>query len=191
MATTSADGLGLQRTLLNRWPTALALVLSGATLFVIIGDKNTDFAAGIAAMACIYMVAYAVGSQVAAWPAFPAVIALMVVLEIAGVDSVVSMPALLLLLWIIAVGRGRGSDGRVFATQTGGMIFFGALTLVALPLDERGVGVIAGVGFFCHGLWDAYHFIRNEVVNRPWSETCVVVDLILGPVLVVVALTSG
>ena len=51
--------------------------------------------------------------------------------------------------------------------------------------------MIAGVGFFSHGLWDAYHFTRNEVVNRPWSETCVVVDLILGPVLVVVALTSG
>ena len=50
--------------------------------------------------------------------------------------------------------------------------------------------MIAGVGFFTHGLWDAYHFAKNKVVNRPWSEMCVVVDLILGPVLVVVALTS-
>ena len=58
-------------------------------------------------------------------------------------------------------------------------------------MDERAAGVIAGVGFFTHGLWDAYHFAKNKVVNRPWSEMCVVVDLILGPVLVVVALTSS
>ena len=133
MTTTSADGLGLQRTLLDRWPTALALVLSGATLFVIIGDENTDFAAGIAAMACIYMVAYAVGSQVAAWPAFPAVIALMVVLEIAAGRLRRLDAGLLLLLWTVAVGAGAAATVVWFATQTGGLIFFGGLTLVALP----------------------------------------------------------
>ena len=191
MTATSADAPGLQRTLLARWPTALALVQVAAALLVIIGDENTDFAAGIAAMACIYMVAYAVGSKVAAWPAFPAVIATLVVLEIAGVDSLVAMPVLLLLLWAVAIARGRSHDGRWFAIQTAGLVVFGGLTLLALPMDERAAGVIAGVGFFTHGVWDAYHFAKNKVVNRPWSEMCVVVDLILRPVLVVVALTSS
>ena len=100
---------------LDRWPTALALVQVAAALLVIIGDQNTDFAAGIAAMACIYMVAYAVGSKVAAWPAFPAVIATLVVLEAAGVDSLVAMPVLLLVLWAVAIAG--LPDGRWFAIQ--------------------------------------------------------------------------
>jgi hypothetical protein len=190
MTATSAEAPRRSPSLVERWPTALAVVLAAASLVVIIGDEFTDLAAGIAAMACIYMTAYVVGRKFAAWPAFPAVIALMVGLEIAGVDSVISMTVLLFVLWIAAIICGRAGDRRLFAVQTAGMIFFGGLTLLALPMGEQGVGVVAGIGFFCHGLWDAYHFVKNQVVNRTWSETCVVVDLILGPALVVVALTS-
>jgi hypothetical protein len=190
MTTRSSEAPRRTPSLLDRWPTALALVLAAASLVVIIGDEFTDLAAGIAAMACIYMAAYVVGRKLAAWPAFPAVIAVMVGLEIAGVDSLISMTVLLFVLWIAAILRGRTDDRRLFAVQSAGMIFFGGLTLLALPMGERGVGVVAGIGFFCHGIWDAYHFARNQVVNRPWSETCVVVDLILAPALVVVALTS-
>jgi len=183
------EGSGWMR-LFRRWPTGLAVLQVIPALYVIVGAGETDFAAGIAAMACIYLAAYAVGSQVAAWPAYPAVIAVLVAVELVGIDARITMAGLLLLLWIAAVFRGRMRDGRWFALQTAGMVFFGGLTLLTLPLEVQAVGVIAGIGFFTHGLWDAYHFARNRVVNRPWSEMCVVVDLILGPVLIAVALTQ-
>lgn len=175
--------------LTDRWPSALAFVQIGVALFVIVGlQGEAEFAAGIAAMACIYMAAYAAGHGTAAWPAYPAVIAIWVILELFGIDARVSMTVLLFLLWIVAIARGRARDGRWFAIQTSGMVVFGGLTLLALPVDAQVAAVIAGVGFFAHGLWDAYHFAKNKVVNRPWSEMCVVVDLIVGPMLVIAVL---
>jgi hypothetical protein len=159
-------------------------------LFVIIGQEDTDFAAGIAAMACIYLAAYAVGRQVAAWPAYLVVIMVLLASELTGFDARITMTGFLFLLWVLALARGRFRDGRQFALQTAAMVFFGALTLLPLPFDARTAGVIAGIGFFTHGLWDAYHLAKNRIVNRPWSEMCAVIDLILGPVLVVVALTQ-
>jgi hypothetical protein len=186
-ATVAAPGAVPRLT--DRWPTGLAFVQVGVALFVIVGlQSEAEFAAGIAAMACIYMAAYVAGHGVAAWPAYPAVIAVWVVLELVGIDARISMSVLLFLLWIVAIGRGRARDGRWFAIQTSGMVVFGGLTLLALAMDAQAAGVIAGVGFVAHGLWDAYHFAKNKVVNRQWSEMCVVVDLIVGPMLVVAAL---
>jgi hypothetical protein len=65
--------------------------------------------------------------------------------------EITSMTALLVVLWMVAVGRGHAHDGRWFAIQTSGMAFFGGLTLLALPVDERAAGVIAGNGFFTMG----------------------------------------
>jgi hypothetical protein len=173
---------------LRRWPSALALAHVIPALFVIIGERDTDFAAGIAAMACIYLAAYVVGRQAAAWPAYLVVIAVLLAAETSDLDSRTVMTALLFLLWVLTVVRGGFQDGRWFGLQTSGMVVFGGLTLLAIPLDARAAGVVAGIGFFSHGLWDAYHFVKNRVVNRPWSEMCAVIDLIVGPVLIVVAL---
>jgi len=175
----------------ERWPTALALVLAIGALYLIIGEGDTDFAAGIAAMACIYMAAYAAGRPAMAWAAFPAVMVTLVALEAAGgLDSSVSGPALLFVLWLVALVRGRAGDGEWFAIQTSGMVLFGGLTLLAVAGDARAIGLISGIGFFMHGLWDGFHLAKNRVVNRPWAELCVVLDLIVGPALFVVALTT-
>lgn len=190
MATTSAEPRRPSSTLLDRWPTALALVQVALALFVIVGDGETDLASGVAAMACIYMAAYVVGNPVAAWPAYPAVIVVLVGAGVAGLDARIVMTVLLFALWLVAVVRGRSREGRWFAIETAGLVVFGGLTLLALPFDERAAGVIAGIGFLSHGLWDAYHFAKNKIVNRPWSEMCVVMDLIIGPAIVVVALTG-
>jgi hypothetical protein len=45
----------------------------------------------------------------------------------------------------------------------------------------------AATGDLAHGAWDAYHFRANQVVNRPWSEFCWVVDLAVGTALLVAA----
>ena len=37
--------------------------------------------------------------------------------------------------------------------------------------------VIAGLGRFAHGLWGACNVAKDKVVNRPWSEMCVVAAL--------------
>ena len=47
--------------------------------------------------------------------------------------------------------------------------------------------MLAGAGFLAHGVWDAYHFRVNKVVNRPYAEFCGVFDLLVGPALIIVA----
>jgi hypothetical protein len=190
MTSSSPDRLVASMGLARRWPTALALLQVAAALYFILSEGKTDFASGIAAMACIYMAAYAAGRGTVAWAAYPGVVAVSLVMEYAGLDPRICLTVLLVALWIVAIGKGHARDGRWFAIQTSGMVFFGGLTLLALAVDQRAAGVLAGIGFFTHGLWDGYHFVRNKIVTRSWSEMCVVVDLIVGPALVVTALTS-
>src|ERR671917_907473 len=58
-----------------RWPTALALVQAAAVAVIVLLDADVEFATGIATMAGIYMVAYALGRPVAAWVAYPSLTA--------------------------------------------------------------------------------------------------------------------
>lgn len=189
MAASRSDALAGSWTIADRWPTAVALVQVVGALYIILGQGETDFASGIAAMACIYMAAYVAGRGVVAWAAYPAVVVILVVLELGGIDSSISTTALLVALWTAALVQGHAHDGPWFVIQTSGMVFFGGLTLLALAVDTRAAGVVAGIGFFTHGLWDAFHFVKNRIVSRSWSEMCVVVDLIVGPALVATALT--
>lgn len=85
-------------------------------------------------------------------------------------------------------GPGPARDGRWFAVETAGLFFLGAITVAALTVDPRLGGVLAGVGWFAHGLWDAYHWVNDRVVNRPWSEMCAVLDIPIGLLLIVVSL---
>ncbi|MGH3737359.1 MAG: hypothetical protein ACRDT6_17355 [Micromonosporaceae bacterium] len=61
--------------------------------------------------------------------------------------------------------------------------------VAASLVEPRWAVLLAGVGWLCHGVWDAYHFVQNKIVNRPWSEFCTVVDVVVDPALIVVALT--
>ncbi|MGW4460795.1 hypothetical protein [Micromonospora sp. NPDC004704] len=179
----------------ERWPTALALVvIAGAITVIALVDREAElFGPAIATMAGIYLVAYATGRPWTAWPAFvvlSAVVSVLHVLRRTGVlevDPAVGMTVVLLPLWLWTVVRRRFTDAGAFSVQTAGMVGFGAVTLVCAAVEPRLGIVLAGAGFLAHGVWDAYHFIVDRVVNRPWSEFCGVVDIAVGAALVVVA----
>jgi hypothetical protein len=37
-----------------------------------------------------------------------------------------------------------------------------------------------GIAILGHAAWDAYHFVRNRVVQRSYAEFCFFTDLLLG-----------
>jgi hypothetical protein len=188
-----ATGTTTSTRLSERWPTALGLVVAGGVcVAVILGldvdDVADEFAPGIATMMGIYLVAYAVGKPGAAWWGFVGLFAVAVLVGPLGLDAAVVMTAVLGLLWLWVLARGRASDRPWFAVETLGLVFFGGLTIAAVVADARLAGILAGVGWFTHGLWDAYHFAQNRVVVRSWSELCAVVDIPVGTVLIVVSI---
>ncbi len=178
-------------TLTARWPTALALVQSAALIAVIVlVGADVEFAPGPAVMAGIYMVAFALGRPAAAWAAWPSLMAVVLALILLGIDTQVGMTVVLVLLWIWAIWRGRTRDDRWFTIQTAGMVVFGAFTVLAILVDPTVGGVLVGIGWIAHGIWDIYHFVKNKIVNRPWAEMCFVVDILVGVAIVVATLVQ-
>jgi hypothetical protein len=171
--TTGATTSGLT----ERWPTALGLVVAAGVCAAVIAGLDVDdvadeFAPGIATMMGIYLAAYAIGKPASAWLAFVGLVAV----------------ALLGPLWLWVLLRGRAGDRPWFAIETVGLVFFGGLTIAAVVADARLAGILAGAGWFTHGLWDAYHFATDRVVARSWSEMCAVVDIPIGTALIVVSI---
>ncbi|ADD43380.1 hypothetical protein [Stackebrandtia nassauensis] len=175
--------------LVNRWPTALGLLgAAGCITAILMGAKESEFGSAAAIMAGMYLFAYALNKPVTVWLAFPVMSAATTVVTFLGYDSAVWIPALLVVLWVWALVAGRAADGRLFTVQTVGMIAFGAITLATAFAEPTLGGVLAGLGFFAHGLWDVAHFRADKVVNRPWSEFCAVVDIPVGLTLIAAAL---
>lgn len=178
--------------LTERWPTAVGLAVAGVVAVIILGldvdDLDEEFAPGIATMAGIYLAAYAIGRPVSAWLAFAVLVTIALLVGGLGVDAGVGMTVILGLLWLLVVMRGRASDRPWFAIESLGLIVFGGLTLAAVVADARLAGILAGVGWFTHGLWDGYHFAKNQIVVRSWSEMCAVVDIPVGTLLIVVSI---
>ena len=82
----------------------------------------------------------------------------------------------------VAWGSARGelrSRGALL-TQSFAVLGFGAVALVALQVDLRLGALLMGATWLGHGLWDAYHFWRNRVLPRAWTEYCGVADLLVG-----------
>ncbi|NUO58801.1 MAG: hypothetical protein HOV71_24025 [Hamadaea sp.] len=175
----------------DRWPTALGLVsIAGAVAALLLSSRDELlFGPAIATMAGIYLMAYALGRPWTAWPAFVVLSIVVTVFQIlylrsGGPHPAVGMSAVLVVLWIWVLAARRFRD---LTLQTGGMVFFGALSLLCVVVEPRLAVAVAGVGFLFHGAWDAYHFKVDRVVNRPWSEFCGVVDLGVGLALLVAA----
>jgi hypothetical protein len=181
--------------LIDRWPFALGLVLAAGICAAVIPGLDVDdvadeFAPGIATMMGIYLAAYATGKPASAWWAFAVLFAVAVLVGPLGLDAAVVMAAVLGPLWLWVLARGRARDRPWFAIETLGFLFFGGLTIAAVIADARLAGILAGVGWFTHGLWDAYHFTKDRVVVRSWSEMCAVLDIPVGTALIVVSITG-
>jgi hypothetical protein len=180
-------------TLTRRWPTALGLV--AAVLAIVLLDLNVEqFGPVVVLMAGIYMMTYALGPPPTVWLSFFALSIVFGVLralddlDALPVDPAVAVTVVVVLLWVWAVLRRRYTDGATFTLQTAGMVGFGAVTLVCAVVAPRWGLALAGVGFLAHGVWDAYHFATNKVVHRTYAEFCGVVDLVIGPALIVAAI---
>jgi hypothetical protein len=180
---------------IDRWPSALALLCSAGAIAVIalVDDEERLFGPSIATMAGIYLLAYAVGRPWTAWLGFVVLSVVVSVLQtlwrldVPAVHPGVGMTVVLVLLWFWTLARRRYTDRGTFTVQTAGMVGFGVVTLLCAAAQPRLGVLLAGVGFLAHGVWDAYHFRADKVVNRPWSEFCAVVDLAVGTALVVAA----
>jgi hypothetical protein len=183
--------------LAERWPTALALIGAAAAILVIVLlDREVElFGPLVVMMAGIYLMAYAIGRPASAWLALVVLSTAVSVLQVLDgrdvppVDPAVGMSIVVLLVWLWTLLRRRFTDGATFTMQTAGMVGFGAVTLVCAVLAPRWGILLAGAGFLAHAAWDTYHFRANKVVNRPYAEFCGVVDVVIGLVLIVVALT--
>jgi CDP-diglyceride synthetase len=173
----------------------LAVVFIAFAIAVIaLLDRDAElFGPSVATMAGIYLVAFADGRPWTAWVAFVVLSAVVSVLQVLRLTDVlddhpgIGMALVLVLLWLWAVARRRFTDGGTFSVQTAGMLGFGAITLLCAVAQPRLGAALAGVGFLAHGIWDAYHFKADKVVNRPWSEFCAVIDLPVGVALIVAA----
>ena len=177
----------------ERWPTAVGLVVAAVACAAVIAGLDVDdvadeFAPGVATMMGIYLAAYATGKPTSAWLAFVGLVAVAVLVGPLGLDAAVVMTAVLGPLWLWVLARGRARDRPWFAIETLGLVFFGGLTIAAVVADARLAGILVGVGWFTHGLWDAYHFAKDRVVARSWSELCAVVDIPIGTALIVVSI---
>jgi hypothetical protein len=177
--------------MVDRWPSALALVvIAGALAVIVLSDRDAElFGPAVATMAGIYLMAYAIGRPWTAWLAFAVLSAVVTLLhllarlDLPSVDPAVGMTVVLVPLWLGAVARRRFGDVGTFSIQTAGMVLFGLITLLCAAAEPRVGAMLAGLGILAHGLWDAYHFKLNKVVNRSWAEFCCVVDLAVGTVL--------
>jgi hypothetical protein len=177
----------------ERWPTAVGLVVAAGVCAAVVAGLDVDdvadeFAPGVATMMGIYLAAYAIGKPASAWLAFAGLVTVAVLVGPLGLDAAIVMTAFLAPLWLWVLARGRAHDRPWFAIQTLGLVFFGGLTIAAVVADARLAGILAGVGWLTHGLWDAYHFAKDQVVVRSWSEMCAVVDIPVGTALIVVSI---
>jgi hypothetical protein len=179
--------------LTQRWPTGLALV-SAVAAIVLLDHTVEQFGPLVVTMAGIYVMTYALGPPLTVWPSFVALSIVFGVLralddlDALPVDPAVVMTAVVVLLWLWTVLRRRFTDGSTFRLQTAGLVGFGAVTLVCAAIAPQWGLALAGVGWLAHGAWDAYHFATNKVVHRTYAEFCGVIDVVVGPALIVAAL---
>lgn len=175
--------------LLHRWPTALGIALAFLTLFD--GQIDSSFVSSLAAiivvMALVYLGAAVLARRSAAWWVFLAgfvVIFLLRLLDLSMAAVIVFWISALALL-AVSVVRAQWRSTDTLPLQTGGMVAFGAVALVALSVDPVWAGYLLAAALLAHAAWDAVHWWRNRVVPRTYAEFCGVVDLLLGVAILV------
>jgi hypothetical protein len=82
--------------------------------------------------------------------------------------------------------RGDLRSPRLLAVQTGAVLAFGAVTIAAVAADPGVARYVLAAGWLAHAASDVVRHRADPVVPRWYSETCLVVDLILATGLVTV-----
>jgi hypothetical protein len=176
--------------LLQRWPTALALVAGAA---MILGEGGSDeevrfFAGLLPLLPLVYLVVAKLRRRQATWPTLVvgfALVAVLRMLDLLALPAGLAAVALVVLVWGAVDGQLRGPDP--FRVQALGMLGFGALALAGLVVDpDLGTWLVAA-GWFLHGIWDLVHLRLDKVVARSYAEACAVIDILVAAQLVLLA----
>ena len=163
----------------NRWPSALALLLTGLTF----GGTGSPEAVGslsevLLILPLLYLLVAKLRNRRATWPllvgGIGGVVALRV-FDLVSVGLVLSVLALVVLVW----GALDGELHRpgAFRVQALGMLVFGALSLAGLVVEPDLGRYVVAAGWFFHGVWDYVHLARDRVVARSFAEWCAIVDI--------------
>ena len=165
--------------LLHRWPTAFGVAV--AALSALDLETGLEFAALTMLMAVIYTGAATFDRPWTAWVVLFAGLPLAFVLPATSwTDRSMILLVVGAIFAMVGVARGLLVKPGGLPLQTVGLLAFGSVVLVALYVDPTLGGKLVGVVILAHGAWDAYHYLRNTVVQRSYAEFCAVVDLLLG-----------
>jgi hypothetical protein len=178
---------GLFWTLIQRWPTVVALAGAGLIWAGGLGDVS-DAVSGLGQAVLLlpleYLIVNQLGRRRASWPVVGCMVATIVVidmLDVVPLSVVVVAVALGLLVWGTVGGTPNGR--ATFGVQAAGMLGFGAIALVGLAVDPNLGRYLVAAGWFAHGVWDAVHLKLDKVVSRSYAEACGVVDVSVAAML--------
>lgn len=170
----------------GHWPSLVGLAV--AISQIVTGVDAEGAAITVTIAASCYLAAAALGQRWIAWAGIVVGAAVVTVSELAGIPWWAGLAGYAAVL--VAVGLGRPAPCRILSDQSLGMVVFGGLAVVAMFISPRvGLG-LAGLALASHALWDYRHWRRNDVVPRSVTEFCMMLDVPVGGVAVVLAITG-
>jgi hypothetical protein len=178
-----SGGRGWTGAVLHRWPTALGIAVAGLSALDL--ETGLEFAALTVLMAVIYLGAAVFERPWTAWAVLFAGLPLAFVIPTSWTDRSVTLLVVGAIFLVAGVIRGQLAEPSSFSLETAGMVLFGSAILVALYVDPSLGGKLVGITILGHGVWDAYHYLRNTVVQRSYAEFCAVVDVLLGAAIMI------
>jgi hypothetical protein len=169
--------------LLDRWPSALALVL-GALIAadLTIDESSIDSIAALTVLiVLVYVGAAAVRRQAAAWPVLMLGLPVILIPFDSRSTAVVILLAATAALATYGLVRGRHGLGPQIAAA----IVVTAGSVAALAAGPTAGAYLVGFALLAHAGWDLYHHRRDRVVARSYAEFCALFDVIVGAAILV------
>ncbi|WP_433508187.1 hypothetical protein ACQP04_18000 [Pseudonocardia halophobica] len=170
------------------WPAAAGLAV-GLASGIGIAD-GAEVAPVVAASGFVYLVAAALGSRVAAWPAFAVSVVLIAAAKVVpGFAPTWGMLAIGAVLLLVGLARGRRRPPWGLPLQAAAMLVLGAVALVAAEVSPTWSGVLVAGALLVHAGWDVHHHRTGRVVVPSMAVFCAVLDTALAGLVLAVTLT--
>ncbi|GAA5207642.1 hypothetical protein [Microbacterium kyungheense] len=170
------------------WPASLGVLVAAGTAYGLTDPR--EVAPMVAASGFVYLAAAATGRRSAAWIAFGATFVLIALHKLAGLDATFWMLVMAAVLVAVGLAAGHTRPWWALTLQTIAMFVLGAASLIAIRLDPVAGGLVVAGALLAHAAWDVHHHRTGRVVDRSLAEFCAVLDVIVGIVVAVVALTT-
>lgn len=169
----------------RRWPAVAGLAVGALSGYGI--ASGADVAAVVAASGFVYIVAAAVRSPAAAWPAFLVSFVLITLNQfVPAFDPVLAMLGVAAVLAVVGVARGALRPRSGLPLQAAAMLVLGAVALVAAQALPVLAGVLVAGALLAHAAWDVHHHRTGRVVVRSMAEFCCALDTVLAVLVLVV-----